>query len=175
MTETVTTANAPNGDVADAPAVAAAATEKAPAPSQTASSDDAVAAERARVQGILAEGRKLKGHDDIVQTCIAEGKTPGECASMILAAEAAKPPAALAEMRTEIPGEARPAAPAASTAMEQPARTGDPVVDARATWDADANVRAEFGGSFERYEAFTKAKASGRVRLLSHPPEKDAA
>ena len=37
---------------------------------------------------------------------------------------------------------------------------------AKAQWDSDPALREEFGGKFEAYTAFLKAKASGQVRIL---------
>ncbi len=36
---------------------------------------------------------------------------------------------------------------------------------AKASWDSDPEIRAEFGGVFERYLAFRKADAAGLVRI----------
>jgi|GEM_PF-2978731 len=38
--------------------------------------------------------------------------------------------------------------------------------DARREWDADADLRAEFDNSFDRYLAYTVATIAGRVRVI---------
>lgn len=43
----------------------------------------------------------------------------------------------------------------------------NPEVERRKKWDADSNLRAEFGNSFDRYLAFERAHASGAVRIYS--------
>lgn len=43
---------------------------------------------------------------------------------------------------------------------------GDPEARARHEWDTNANLRAEFGNDFARYQAFQQASVSGRVKIL---------
>lgn len=50
---------------------------------------------------------------------------------------------------------------AARTAKSAPGTFAD--LDSRSRWEADAGLRGEFG-SFERYSAWLKAQADGRVK-----------
>ncbi len=141
-------------------------------------SADAVAAERERLGKINALAKQMPGHDELVARCIDEGKGSGETAELLIAAEAEKPARALSQMRAEIPGAANPdpapPAPAASTGAEATAVTesGPPTEERlKAQWDGNASLRAEYGDVFERFAAFEKAKASGRVRLLTKVPD----
>ncbi|MBT3788620.1 MAG: hypothetical protein HOC33_06755 [Alphaproteobacteria bacterium] len=39
--------------------------------------------------------------------------------------------------------------------------------EVKATWDRSIDVRNEFGGNFDRYFAFVKADAYGKVKILN--------
>ncbi len=46
---------------------------------------------------------------------------------------------------------------------------------ARATWQRDANLRAEFGDDFDRYLAYEKATAKGHVRIVNRTVQQGGA
>lgn len=131
---------------------------------------DAAAAERARIQGVLATA--LPGHEALVQDLAFDGRTTaGEAALAVNAAERA----ALAKAGVTL-RDARPAAvpaekPAADKDVDaaQASAAADaktPEEKARAEWAADANLRASFADDLDTYLAYAKAEAAGRVRIL---------
>jgi hypothetical protein len=130
---------------------------------------EGAAAELARIQGVFAQA--MPGHGPLVQQLAFDGKTtPGEAAIAINAAERAK----LGQKAEDIAADAAAAAAAAPSASGDPAAAPAPAADAnkpieeraKAKWDADAKVRAEFGADFNAFLAFEKASEAGRVRIL---------
>jgi signal peptide peptidase SppA len=126
----------------------------------------AAAAERARVLAIQAAA--LPGHDELVAKCIAEGKSAGEAAQLILAAEKEKGPRQLERLREQGLAPAAPAAP--SSTGERPNPAAEPGAEAtddelKAKWDGDPGLRAEFG-EFKAYAAYARARAKGRFRVI---------
>lgn len=119
-------------------------------------------AERQRILGI--EAQAVPGHDELIATLKADGKTTApEAAVQILAAEKAA-------RQTEVAGID------ANTGTVIPAieASGDsatidpnlPIEDrAKAEWDTSADIRDEFK-SQSSYIAFRKAEEQGRVRIL---------
>lgn len=120
-------------------------------------------AERERILGI--EAQAVPGHEAIIAAMKADGNSTGADAAMaIVAAEQKMRGAALAGIAADAP----PLLPQ-PPATDAPAATeAAPTVEekARAAWDKDADLRAEFGGNFNGYLAFAKAEAEGKVRLL---------
>ena len=49
--------------------------------------------------------------------------------------------------------------------VETPAAGQTPEEAAKAKWDSDAELRAEFADNFNAYMAFVKNEASGRARI----------
>lgn len=122
--------------------------------------DAGAAAERQRIQDV--EAQALPGHEALIATLKFDGKTSGpEAAVQVLAAERQTADKNLAAIRDErqkpLPAAAAPEdAPAAEDSM--------PLEDrAKAKWEKDATVRAEFG-KFETFMAWFKADSEGRVK-----------
>ncbi len=121
-------------------------------------------AERERILGI--EAQALPGHDALIAQYKADGKTsPAEAAIGILAAERG-----VVDARRAAIGAGAPAAvPHAAAPKDQPAETDAslPIEQrAKAKWDTDAALRAEFG-TVETYLAYAKAHDAGLVRVIS--------
>lgn len=147
------------------------ATLKAQHPSvYTEASAEGAAAERVRIQGVLATS--MPGHEKLVQQLAFDGTTtPGEAALAVVAAERQSLQASARALSDEAPAPvaARPAPafqPAKPTASDKTVEDETQPLDkrAQATWDASQDVRAEFG-TFETYLAYRKAEASGSVKL----------
>lgn len=122
--------------------------------------------ERARIQAVLSQ--KLPGHDALVEKLAFDGKTTGpEAAAAVLAAERTVRAAQARATADDAPAVV-PVTPAAT--VSPPAADDDsrPIeARAQAKWNADANLRAEYGGTFSTYLAMEKATADGRVKVLS--------
>lgn len=127
----------------------------------------------AKVEGAVAERKRIldveaqsvPGHEALVATLKADGKTTGpEAAVQVLAAEKAVRHTTLAAIEgcagVVIPAIEPPDASASDTSHL-------PLEDrAKAEWEKSADLQAEFGGSFERYLAFEKATASGQAKIF---------
>jgi ClpP class serine protease len=119
-------------------------------------------AERSRILDV--EAQALAGHESLIAQLKSDGKTTGPMAAVqILAAEKAKIGAHASALRADAPAVLPPATPANDSATPQ----ADAPVEARAqaTWDKDADIRAEFG-SFATYLAFATASSAGHVKVL---------
>jgi capsid assembly protease len=115
---------------------------------------DARAEERARCAAVMAAARP--GFETMAQLAVAEGWSAETFARAQAAAEPAVKAAAAAAFRDSLPAPVAAAEPAPQSAEDR----------ARASWEADADLRAEFGGQFASYVAFTKAEAAGRVKRI---------
>lgn len=129
--------------------------------------------ERERVSLILAAAADKPHARGIADAAISTGLTVEQASAMIAAAPA---PANLEATHADSSRErqafqnawtadADQQAPTADTPSGEP-ETADPEASAKAKWEADAKLRAEFGGDFKRYQAFQSAQASGRVKIL---------
>lgn len=130
---------------------------------------DGAAAERARLAGIdAAAAGYTKGNEELIASLKADPtKGPGDAAVAILAAERAKGPKVLEQMRADETGAAKPpAAPNAAPGTPDTGAATTPEEKQRARWDGDANLRAEFGGDFAVFQAYEAAAAKGRVKVL---------
>jgi len=116
--------------------------------------------ERLRIQGI--QKVFFKGHEELLESMISDGAvTVGEAAIRFNEAERTVREKAGADeanampkpIETDEPGEPKP----------KPTEETDP----KAVWDGNAELRAEFGDVYERYEAFLKADKKGLVKILS--------
>lgn len=121
-------------------------------------------AERERIQGVEAQGRKLPGFAALVDGLKYDGKTTGpEAAVALLEANGQKTAKAAKDMRDESPD------PLPAAAVELSSTTVDenaPVEDrCKAQWDADPAIRAEFC-TLDAFTAYTRAEESGRVRRI---------
>lgn len=122
-------------------------------------------AECERIQAV--EAAALPGHEELIATLKFDGKTSGaEAAAQVIGAEKTKRAGALADIRTQAPAPVPnvltpPAAPEA--VKEDPEA---PLEErAKATWDGDKELRAEFG-TFEAYHGYRKATERGLVKVL---------
>lgn len=130
------------------------------------------AAERSRIFAI--EAAAIPGHDALVATLKADGNvSAGEAALQILAAEKQVKTQMAAAHQSEAP---KPVALAASpthapTAAERESQSGQvdanlPVEErAKAAWDNDASLRAEFS-SLGAYTAYLRASEAGSTRVF---------
>lgn len=123
--------------------------------------------ERARIQAVL--GQALPGHEALVNTLAFDGKTTGpEAAAAVLAAERTaretQRKAAASDAPAPVPTKPAATLPAAGAAEDPNAPLEE---RAKAKWDADAKLRADFGDSFATYLAAERATAAGRVKVLS--------
>ena len=121
-------------------------------------------AERERIHAV--EAQLLPGHEALIASLKADGKTTGaEAAVQVLAAERSVCAGRAASLASEAP---QPVAHAAApTDKPASADTSLPIEErAKATWDADEKIRAEFG-QFDTYLAYAKAQANGTVKILS--------
>lgn len=135
----------------------------------------AAALEEGRAAGIAAETQRimdieanaLPGHDALVASLKADGKTTGaEAAVKILQAEKAKSATRLAAIREDaqvVANVPSVAAPGAAVADD-----GKPKTDSelQAEWEKTAALRSEFA-DVKSYVAFEKAQAAGRINSAS--------
>lgn len=120
-------------------------------------------AERQRIADI--EAQILPGHEALIAQFKADGTTTGPMAAVaILQAERNANQTRAANFAADAPKPVPHAAAPEAEHDEQAAAT--PEERAKATWDKDAAIRAEFG-KFETYLAFATAQAGGTVKILS--------
>ncbi|MDI6808251.1 MAG: S49 family peptidase [Candidatus Eisenbacteria bacterium] len=119
--------------------------------------------ERERIKGVSE--KVMPGHEELIKTLIYDGKTtPAEAAEKVLAAEQVVIGKRLQDFREDGPS---------VTHADAPEETGKPAADAsasvedkaKAAWDKDENLRAEFGGDFGAYKAFRKHEEAGDVKI----------
>lgn len=126
-----------------------------------------IAAERTRVLAIQAQGKALPGFDKLVAEMIADPAVTAEAAaSRLVAANGEKLQAGLDALKGADNGpKAAPLAAGQDQSGQEDASA--PIADrAKAAWEKDAAVRAEFRGNFASYLAFRTAEASGQARIL---------
>lgn len=130
-------------------------------------------AERDRIQAI--EKVPALGHEAIVAKAKADGEMTAEKLGLqILGAEGEQRKGALEtltqERETPIEGAAHPPPPPATPAKTEAEALADkdkPIAErAKAAWDGDAELRAEFSGSYETYLAYATADDNNRIRVL---------
>lgn len=128
---------------------------------QAAAVAQAAQAERERLLAI--DEIDTGGHDDLVAAAKADGRTSAADLALAIMKAEKKSGARLLATRTEAETAAQvPAAPPRSVTMVDPGSAED---QARAEWDRDGALRAEFQGDFGTYLAFRKAEASGSARI----------
>ncbi|SMO98958.1 serine protease, ClpP class [Thalassovita litoralis] len=121
----------------------------------------AVEAERARIAAI--DEIAVDGHDELVARARATGWAAEKLALEIVKADKASGSHYLASRQDGDAGAAvAPADPAPATSQ-----TGSIEDQAKASWDKDADLRAEFSGNYNAYLAFMKAQDSGQARIYS--------
>ena len=134
--------------------------------------EEGATAERNRIRSVEEAAACAPGHEALIAGLKYDGKTTaGEAALQILGAEQALRAGALSTMKTDA-NSAVPAAGASATGDTPPAQSvndddGDLTEEAaQARFQASADLRREFGGSFKAYFAFVKASQAGRARIL---------
>lgn len=124
-------------------------------------------AERSRILGIEAQAAGLPGHEALIASLKADGKTtPEQAAVQVLAAERGSLASRAAALNADAPA---PAPYAAAPNEESGASSLDhlPVEErCKAHWDSNADLRGEFS-SLAAYTAYTKNQAAGRARVLA--------
>src|SRR5574337_329887 len=124
-------------------------------------------AERSRILGIEAQAAGLPGHEALIASLKADGKTtPEQAAVQVLAAERGSLASRAAALNADAPA---PAPHAAAPNEEPSASSLDhlPVEErCKAHWDSNADLRGEFS-SLAAYTAYTKNQAAGRARVLA--------
>jgi signal peptide peptidase SppA len=121
-------------------------------------------AELERILGV--EAQALPGHEQLIATLKADGKTTGaEAAVQVLAAEKKKLGGKLEALTEDAkePAKVQQTVPGQRT---QDAPKGSIEEQCKHAWENDPKVQAEFT-SLAAYTAFRKAEASGGLRLVS--------
>jgi signal peptide peptidase SppA len=123
---------------------------------------EGAAGERARIQAV--EEQLIPGHEALIAALKFDGQTTAATAAQqVLAAEKGARTAALSVIESS----ANPVVPAAEGGQGGTIDPNAPIEErAKAQWDKDPAMRAEFGGKFEAYLAYAKATDSGRARVL---------
>lgn len=132
-------------------------------------------AERGRIKAVLDLGAKMPGHSDLVNALAFDGKTTAAAAAIALVdAEGAKKKGVLEALKGAAPAmAASPAAPDIEKPAAEAEDTTLPVEErAKAAWEKDPKVRAEFT-SLAAYTAFRKAEANGQVRIFGKSAPKE--
>lgn len=148
------------------PAIAEALRAEGAAKAAETARAEGATSERARIEAVLAQS--MPGHDAMIKALAFDGVTTGpEAAVKVLAAERSQRSNALDALKAD--GQKLATIPAVHTPAVETVGTEDaslPLEDrCKARWDKDKAVRAEFG-SLDRYLAYEKAAAAGKVRLL---------
>lgn len=131
------------------------------------------------VSALLAEGAKaenerindceaqlIPGHEALVNSMKMDGKSTGADVAMAIIAKEKELRGSHLQAFQENAPEVVPFA-AAPTVESTTDDKSLPIEDrAKAKWDADANLRNEFGGDFSGYLAYSKAEEQGRVKIL---------
>lgn len=118
--------------------------------------------ERERIKSIFAAA--LPGHEALVREMAFDGKTTKtEALERIIQAEREKTAQVHSNLRADAPTPAEPSRETVAVIVDAEA----PIEErAKAEWDRDSSVRAEFGGNFNAFASFKKAEESGRARTF---------
>jgi len=115
--------------------------------------------ERARIKAV--ESQSVPGHEALIEALKFDGETTGEQAAVAVLGAVNN-----ARKNDAVEAAAEFAAAPETDAAEESNEGLSAEEVARAAWDKDEGLRAEFGGKFERYLAYSNAAASGQVRVL---------
>ncbi|WP_095196936.1 S49 family peptidase [Pseudomonas sp. Irchel 3A7] len=130
--------------------------------------DAHAAGARAECDRIKAvEAAALPGHEELIASLKFDGKTSGaEAAAQVIGAEKTKRTEALANIRSNAAAPV-PGTPEPPKTPESKGEDADAPLEerAKATWDGDKDLRAEFG-TFEAYHAYRKAEDKGLIKVL---------
>jgi len=122
-------------------------------------------AERDRIAS--CEAQSMPGFESIVSTMKLDGKSTGADVAMAIIAEQKKQQSSHA--KAFVDNAPAPVAHAAVDPVKQESSADDkslPIEDrAKAKWEKDEMLRAEFADQFDAYLAFEKANAAGSVRI----------
>ena len=126
---------------------------------------EGAAAEQVRIKSVKA--LSIPGHEALIETLMFDGVTTGEqTAVQVLAAEKTLRESKLAAFQAEGKDIKVPVVEGA----EQPSGAVDPNLPveerAKAEWDKDPDLRAEFKDNFTAFLAFKKADEAGSVKIL---------
>lgn len=122
-------------------------------------------AERARIQA--CEDACLAGHEALVAAMKFDGKSTGQDVAMaIIQAEKKVRADRLQAFQSNAP-QPVPHAPAPAVETNVADDKSKPIEGrAKAKWDADANLQAEFGNNYNAYLAYARAEDGGKVKVL---------
>jgi len=138
--------------------------EKASKENQDQAKAAGAASERERI--LAVKEQIIPGHEALVETLMFDGKTTGpEAAVKVLAAEKKLRVDTLAKHREDSP-EPLPD-PSTDRDVKSGAEKNLPVEErAKAEWEKDPKIRAEFAGDYDAFLAAEKAIAAGRVKII---------
>jgi len=140
--------------------------------------DDKVksAADEARQEGAQAELDRIKavkeqlipGHEALIESLMFDGHTTGDqAAAQVVKAEKEKNEKVLENIQTDSPGAVDSAEP--ETKEPEPKEDQRPVEEqAKAEWEKDSKLRAEFVNNFDSYLAYIEASRAGNAKILGH-------
>ena len=130
----------------------------------------------ARADGVSTESERIKnvhaqmfpGHEEIVNTAMFDGKSQaGDVAMAINAANIKAQAKAGDDMSDDAPDsvDEQLDGPPKAKKVDKDA----PIEErAKAEWDNDKDLRAEFADNFDNYLAFEKANGAGQIKVLGH-------
>lgn len=122
----------------------------------------AATAERERIQSVFAQS--MPGHEALIQSLAFDGKTSGaEAAVAVLGAERTLRDKQLNDRRADAPAAAPHAAAPADTLADADSGTPATEAQAKAKWEASAELRKEFS-SFGTYFAYCQAENKNAAR-----------
>lgn len=121
-------------------------------------------AEQQRIKDV--EAALIPGHEALIASMVADGKTTGaEAMAAIIAAEKRIRTAEAGKLNADAVPPAAAAVPPAAAAAQAAVDPNLPVEErAKAEWDKDPKIRAEFG-SIGSYTAFKVAEESGKIKI----------
>lgn len=127
--------------------------------------EEGAKAERERIQGVFSTYRP--GREETVKALMFDGKsTKADASVAILAAEDAKREAYRKDLKEDAGDAKVPAAEPGDVAAG--ADKNLPLEErAKAEWEKDAGLRAEFNDKFEAFLAYKKNAEAGRARILA--------
>lgn len=126
-------------------------------------------AERQRMADVRAQS--LPGHEALIERLAADGTTTGaQAAAAVVAAERSARQAHAQAQASDAPAPVAivPSATVQASTSAVAADTSPEGIEAnaKASWDKDATLRAEFAGVFSTYLAYAKAQAAGQIKAL---------
>ncbi len=115
--------------------------------------------ELARIKGVSEQ--LMPGHEKLIGELMFDGQTTGpQAAVKVLAAHRQQLENVQTDLQTDSP---KPVTQALAPETEKPKSSKTP----KEQWDADANLREEFGDDFDAFEAYCEATGKGMVKSIS--------